>query len=260
MREPRLLVLVGLLILSSGPASAQERQGENPRNDSARFFRKPVDLWNAGLPIVQRPSSPSTEEAQPSRVAIRENVWAQPIRTPDGSWMIYVPPKQVLDFLESPSEGTAKAYLGWKRDQTEKLKKAMELLARLKDSEGPATVGENASDATKPPGAPSGFPFRMTYFKKPACPHCISQDEVLAGWLKLRSQGKLEILLPGEREELWKAFDVRGTPTLVLEGGSPPRKVVLVGLQTEAALEAMLGRLWADVKGSKDANPKENPQ
>ena len=260
MMEPRLPLLVGLMILAPGHAGAQERQDESPRNDSARFFRKPVDLWNAGLAIVQLPSSPGAEEALPSRVAIRGNVWAQPIRTPDGSWMIYVPPKHVLDFLENPSEGTAKAYLDWKREQTEKLRKAMELLTRIKGSEAPASGAVNASDPAKPTAAPPGFPFRMTYFKKSACPHCVSQDAVLAGWLKHRPEGKLEVLLPGEREELWKAFDVRGTPTLVLEGGSPARKVVLIGLQGEVALETVLGRLSVDLGGPKDANPKEIPR
>lgn len=257
MREPRLLLLFGLLILSPGQASAQERRGEGPRNDSARFFQKPVDLWNAGLATLQVPATSSNEDAPSSRVAIRENVWAQPIRTPDGSWMIYVPPKPVLDFLENPSEGTAKAYLGWKREQSEKLRKAMALLARIKDSEMPRSGPDNPSDQAMPTAAPPGFTFRMTYFKKPACPHCISQDAVLAAWLKHRPQGKVEVLLPGEREELWKAYDVRGTPTLVLECGSPARKVVLIGLQSEAALESVLGRLWADLEGSKDSKRKE---
>jgi hypothetical protein len=260
MRTCRTLAVFGFIVLHGEALIAQEPPTEKPRNDSGRYFRRPVDLWESGLAVNRVPPPPGTEESPPSRVTIRENIWAQPIRTPDGSWMIYVPPKQVLDFLESPSEDTAKAYLGWKRDQAEKLRKAMVLLSRIKESASPATDGGASPDPIKAAAVPQDFLFRMTYFKKPFCPHCVSQDAVLSGWLKSRPLGKLEVVQPGEREELWKAYDIRGTPTLVLEGGTPPRKLLLIGLQTEAALEAALGQLSTGSGDSKDLKRKELPR
>jgi glutaredoxin len=226
--------LVLLLALVPVMASAQETSSEPAKG---RYFGKPVDLWNAGLKL-ETPAPPplSNPEAAPGRVAIRENVWAQPVRTPDGSWLIYTPPKQVLDFLESPSEETARAYLAWKAEQGEKLRKAMLLLAQVRAHEPPGAAAQPA---------PPGLPFKVTYFKKPSCPHCVTQDAVLASWLPRRPSGSLEVLLPGDRPELWKAYQVRGTPTLVIQAVGQGREEVLVGLQPEAALEASLSRLSA---------------
>lgn len=248
MRKSLAALLLGVLLALPSQGEAQEvasdpPKGHCPKEAPGRYFSKPVDFWKKGVGFTSTPPLPDTSDPSPSRVAVRENVWAQPIRTPDGGWMIYVPPKQVLDFLESPSEETARAYLAWKADQTEKLKKAMLLLARMKD---PAGTGQAASvpdvkASTKP--APPDFPFKITYFKKPSCPHCVSQDAVLSDWLARRTSGKLDVVLPGEQPELWKTYQVRGTPTLILEVGSQGRKELLVGLQSEAALETTLAML-----------------
>jgi glutaredoxin len=261
MRLTPMLASTWLAFVPFGQATAQERPGEKPRYEAGRYFTRPIDLWNAGLSYDPAPRPSGEAEPLPSRVAVRESIWAQPIRTPDGSWMIYAPPKPVLNFLESPSEETAKAYLSWKQEQTDKLKKAMTLLARVREpgaagpaplAEVPAVPGGNKSLAHDPP-------FRITYFKKPSCPHCVSQDAVLAQWQKRRPGGTVDIVLPGDRPELWKAYGVRGTPTLVVEVGigSRDRKEILVGLQSEEALEAVLARLALESDGTSGQPQKE---
>ncbi len=246
MRKSLAALVLCLVPASQGDAqevASDPPKGHCPKEAPGRYFSKPVDFWKKGVSFVSAPPLPDTSDPSPSRVAVRENVWAQPIRTPDGNWMIYVPPKQVLDFLESPSEESARAYVAWKAEQTEKLRHAMLLLARMKDAAGtgqpPSAPDGKAS--TKP--APPDFPFKITYFKKPSCPHCVSQDAVLSDWLARRTSGKLDVLLPGEQSDLWKAYQVRGTPTLILEAGSQGRKELLVGLQSEAALETTLAKL-----------------
>ncbi len=257
MRNTPILAFILLALLPSGQATAQERPSEKTPNEPGRYFTRPLDLWNAGLTYAQAPRPSGEAESIPPRVAVRESVWAQPIRTPDGNWMIYVPPRPILDFLESPSEETAKAYLSWKQEQADKLRKAMTLLARVREPGVPGPAVDVPIEPSGKKAPPLDFPFRITYFKKPSCPHCVSQDAVLAEWQKRRPGGKLEIVLPDDRPELWKAYEVRGTPTLVVEVGSRDRKEVLVGLQSEEALEAVLARLALEIDGTSGPSRKE---
>ena len=240
MKKTTLVALLALKHLPRETATAQEGPAEKPGNEAGRYFARPLDLWKAGLSFGPAPQPSIEADPLPSRVALRESVWAQPIRTPDGTWMIYVPPKQVLDFLESPSEETAKSYLHWKQVQAEKLKKAMELLAQVKDpaAAGPAAEAASPTAAAEISSTSRDRPYRITYFKRPSCPHCVSQDVVLAEWLKRRPAGTLNIVTPGDRPELWKSYSVRGTPTLVVEVPSRNRKEILVGLQSADALDA----------------------
>jgi hypothetical protein len=255
MKKNLTALVMCLVPVSQGVA--QELVPDSPKEAPGRYFSKPVDFWKKGAGLTSAPILPDTLDPAPSRVAVRENVWAQPIRTPDGSWMIYVPPKQVLDFLESPSEETARAYLAWKADKTEKLKKAMLLLARMKDAaeSGQPASAPDGKASTQP--APSDFPFKITYFKKPSCPHCVSQDAILSEWLARRSAGKVDVVMPGEQPGLWKTYQVRGTPTLVLEVGGPGSNEVMVGLQSEAALEATLAKLAHPPVAPTDEPSKE---
>ena len=248
MRKLAPALVLGLVLASPRLGAAQEvapdPKGQIAKEGPGRYFSVPVDFWKAGITLKSPPQLlPATPETAPTRVAIRESVWAQPIRTPDGNWMVYVPPKQVLDFLETPSEESARAYLAWKAEQTEKLRHAMLLLAKMKDASASPSPQEAPGGKAAAKAAPPDFPFRVTYFKKPSCPHCVSQDAILAEWLTRRSAGKLEVVLPGDRPELWKTYQVRGTPTLVLEAEARGRKEVLVGLQSDEALEATLARL-----------------
>lgn len=256
MRESVAALVSVVLLASPGRGTAQEATAEAPKQAVGRYFGKPVDFWRTGTSLPTKPHSAATGEPGPSRLAVRENVWAQPIRTPDGNWIIYVPPKQVLDFLESPTEETARAYLAWKAEQTAKLRDAMVLLAKMKPAKGEPLEAPSDKPTIKP--APADTSFRITYFKKPSCPHCVSQDAILTEWLARRTLGRLDVVLPGEQPQLWKDYQVRGTPTLVLEASSQSRKVVLVGLQSENALEAALAKL-ATPPTDPASEPRKEP-
>ena len=81
-------------------------------------------------------------------------------------------------------------------------------------------------------------------FHRTTGPHCVSQDGVLAQWLPKHPGIRLGVVLPEERPELWKAYGVRGTPTLVLRSPTG-REEVLVGRKSEAELDAALQRTGA---------------
>lgn len=258
MNKNLTLLVLSLLLASPRQGNTQAVDSDPPKAALGRYFSKPVDFWKTGRSLASTPRPVGTSESAPEKVAVRENVWAQPIRTPDGSWMIYVPPRQVLDFLESPTEETARAYLAWKAEQTAKLRDAMVLLAKMKPANGEPIEAPSDKASIKP--APSDTSFRITYFKKPSCPHCVSQDAILSEWLARRTFGKLDVVLPGERSELWKAYQVRGTPTLVLEASGQNRKEVLVGLQSEAALESTLAKLALPPVAPQSDSRKETPR
>lgn len=238
--------LMATVIAMLGTAAySQESRGPAPEvsvsQDPGRLTA-PIDFWGKGLGGDKRsPSSSDALELGPGRILVRETVWAQPIRTPEGNWMLYVPPKPILDFLENPTEESAKAYLAWKSEQADKMGRAMALLARVKAASSAPPIGESSRKSAESGEDPAARSATLVYFKKPTCPHCVSQDGVLTQWLPKHPEVRADIVLPGERPELWESYGVRGTPTLVLRstGG---REEILVGLQTDPQLEAALKR------------------
>jgi len=144
------------------------------------------------------------------------------------------------------------AVLAWKKDQAEKLGRAMELLGRLKAAESAAPAKERPK--MESPAADGRL--TLLYFKKPSCPHCISQDGVLAAWLPNHPDIQIDIVLPGERPELWKQYGIRGTPTMVVR--SPEgREEILVGLHSEAQLGTALKRSRAPAPELSPSEEKE---
>jgi hypothetical protein len=247
---PKVIWVISLLavpfLAQAAPSSqAPGSQGgalEASKTGASSRLARPIDFWGTGAAADPgKPPPGQGLELGPGRIILRETVWAQPIRTPDGNWMLYVPPKPILDFLENPTEETGKAYLAWKSEQAEKLGRAMSLLARLKEAGPGAPKGEDAPEASDPGQKAAPRPGTLIYFKKPSCPHCVSQDAVLALWLPKHPDLRLQVVLPDEQPELWKAYAVRGTPTLVLRSGVGKGEV-LVGLQSDAQLEAAISR------------------
>ena len=82
------------------------------------FFRK----INAQEEPIQ------TEDKQTLEPIIDE--WAEPIVSPTGKVSVYLPPKEVRDFLENPTPENARAYLEWNAKRIKKLTLAHQLLAQ----------------------------------------------------------------------------------------------------------------------------------
>ncbi len=243
--KPAPWFLAGLFLVPIRAAYAQEAGSDRPAKAEGTVQARlsaPIDYWGKGPPAAKPKAEILAPEVGPAKIQVRETVWAQPIRTPDGSWMLYVPPKPVLDFLEDPSEGTAKAYLAWKTEQAEKMVRAMAILARVKEAPPTPAKTEKGPPEAGSEDAPGTGSLTLVYFKKPSCPYCISQDQVLAQWLPKHPEIRSEPVLPGERPELWKAYGVRGTPTLVLRSEAG-KEEVLVGMTAEPQLEAALRRV-----------------
>jgi glutaredoxin len=246
MRIGSLIGALPLLLAAARMGLAQETVGPKPEaQEVRRYFDRPIDYWKTGG-RKDKPASASDGEPRPvpGRIEIRENVWAQPIKTPDGSWAIYVPPPAILNFLEHPTEESAKAYLAWKKEQAEKMNLAIALLARVREETGREKSDETGEAAQREPKAEaSSTPFQITYFHQKQCPHCTAEDAVLAEWLKKHPEAKIDLVERGNRPELWKEKEIRGTPTMILADPESGKSETLVGFRTLEALEVGLSRL-----------------
>ena len=126
MQVATLLVSAAAVLVSGTGVLAQDETGPEKlsvTSDKGWFFNDTIDFWKNG-------NSRSETEAGSQELpkSYRESIWAEPIRMPDGRYAIYVPPRAVLEFLEDPTPARLKAYLAWKKERSEKLRKALALL------------------------------------------------------------------------------------------------------------------------------------
>ncbi len=235
-----------LLLGQAAFASAQEEAA-----GASRFFRgKRVAFWSDAREEPPKSTQPP---------AGGETIWAEPIRMPDGRISVYVPPKPVLDFLDSPSEESGRAYLAWQKARMEKIARASEVLGRLVEearplekkadppptAEGPPQAADAGTEKAPPGGAlkvppalPSGGP-EILYFKMSDCPHCLREDAALAELAKERPDVKVRVFTPDMEKALWEALKIKVVPTLVVRGGDgrlhvsrgyTPKEVLLLKL------------------------------
>jgi len=227
------------LVLVLLAAQATVPGAEDGAASETRFFPRTIDFWKSG------PRAPAPRaDAAPGPAMLRESIWAEPVRQPDGRFAITVPPKPVLDFLEDPTPESLKGYLDWKRARAQKLKKALELLGEVQVRAESGREKESPPadpPASAPPAPPSKV--ELTYFHGKACPHSTKQDPILAGWLSAHPEASMRVLELGESPELWLKHRVRGTPSLLLSEGSVEPGILLEGFSDRARLDRALDSL-----------------
>ncbi len=236
-------------------ALALDAQDVTPpaKSGSKRFFKDDsVDFFGDKARRV----------AESKERASNESIWAEPVRQSDGSVSVYVPPRQVLEFLENPSEENARKYLQWKHERMVKLQAAMEALKKAAAEETPRKgpsqeepVGnaKKGAERATPPAAAT-----LLYFKKPGCPYCEYQDVIVADLAKRHPDWKITAVGPDDAE-LWKKHDVTATPTIVFVRPDGSAVTALRGLAFVEKLEAAAADT-AQPKTAKIAKPKEEPR
>lgn len=75
------------------------------------------------------PENAAWKSAQ-DKLELIEDEWAEPVIGPSGKASIYVPPKEVREFLDKPGPQNARAYLEWNLKRIRKFIMAQEMLAR----------------------------------------------------------------------------------------------------------------------------------
>ncbi len=116
---------------------------------------------------------------------ILSDEWAEPIISPSGQVTIYVPPKEVRDFLDKPDPESAKAYLQWNLKRIKKFILAQELLKKeakeidvMKETKGLLELksSETFKDSSDDTRAGTGYLF---YFMLKGCPTCEKESRVI---------------------------------------------------------------------------------
>ena len=111
--------------------------------------------------------------------------WAEPIISPTGKVSIYVPPKEVRDFLEKPDSENARAYLEWNSKRIKKFILAQELLIKeakeleiMKETKSLLEPNSSASLKGSSNNAKAGVSY-LFYFMLKGCPVCEREAQII---------------------------------------------------------------------------------
>ena len=139
------------------------------------FEYNEVDFFNSiesqQKVIVQSKEKPETIE----------NEWAEPIVSPSGNVAIYVPPREVRNFLDKPDPENTKAYLNWNMNRIRKFMTAQQLLEKEAKGMG---LDKDSKVASLPDGAnlvnnPDDRGNHLFYFMLKGCPACKEETKIL---------------------------------------------------------------------------------
>jgi thioredoxin-related protein len=131
---------------------------------------------------TQEEPAPTETKQYPETIV---DEWAEPVISPSGKVSIYVPPKEVRDFLEKPDPQNAKAYLEWNLRRIKKFNLAQELLAKeakelevMKESKSLLEPNSSASFKGFKGDARVGGSY-LFYFMLKGCPVCEKEAQVI---------------------------------------------------------------------------------
>jgi hypothetical protein len=277
-RISRLVLALLACALGLDLGAQEEEKGKKREKPSfaARFFDRPIDYWGRGLEFEEKATpdprlrkAPEDRRGEPAP----DFEWGRGIPLSDGMLPFHELPRPLVRVLEDPTPGNIRAYFEWRIGRIRKILRAAELMKEYRASvldgsgkapgetdrrehprgpapAGPKDGGEGAPspppEAPEAPGKPA--PFKVTYFHRTNCPHCETQDALLARWLAGKPEGTLDVVEFGMEPGLWKAHRIRGTPSLLLEDGGTRRTVVLEGVSRADDLERALGECRRGVR------------
>jgi thiol-disulfide isomerase/thioredoxin len=284
-RLPRFAFLLFPVFLPAAWARGEEPavppKPETPV-PAGRFFDRPVDFWGMGSPAPASGRSPSGSPLPGGSSASPPNglhPWGRQIQMTDGSTRTEDLPPLLVQVLEDPSPDNIRAYFEWRADRARKILRAAQKLAEYRQALFPeverpdhsapqtdpgfpepgAALGPLAP-APDPAGVPGGtHPTLLLYFHRSGCSHCDTQDALLAQWLKERPEVTLQAIEFGTRPELWKAYQVRGTPSIVLVDRSGGASRFLEGVAGPTDLNRALASLLGPPKGGQLTSGGPNP-
>lgn len=164
------LILITLFVYT--PFACSEGMFQYDRID---FFKEP----DARKDIVSEPRRKNFESI--------ESEWAEPVVNPSGEVTIYVPPKEVRDFLDKPDPENARAYLEWNLNRIRKFVTAKEMLAKEAETlnqpeEDNSAAGTDSHQVTSTNSASKDPVFQGNYlffFMLKGCPVCEKEAPVI---------------------------------------------------------------------------------
>ncbi len=165
------------------------------------FDLSPVNFWEEkkvhNETAVPSPTTMVKTE-DPMLVAPSENLWTEPMVTPDGKITIYTPPKEVKSFLDNPTEETGKAYLDWSMKRLDKITKAGDILQILTQQ-----LMDNKFDygKTYSPDVDLKNVKYMAFFLLKGCPYCTQQIKNIGKLKERRSDLNIDVFVKNYTHE-----------------------------------------------------------
>ena len=141
--------------------------------------------------------------------------WAEPITSPSGKVSIYVPPKEVRDFLDKPNPENAKGYLEWNLKRINKLTLAQRLLSEEAVKLGiiPNTRDLTTTNAAYDPGEDLKMKGNyLLYFMLKGCPVCVKESKAIADISLIHPEIKIWAFGKGFSDEELKKFTFGAWP------------------------------------------------
>jgi len=144
-------------------------------NAQGLFQYERIDFFEGQVAQIKA-AVPKESGAHPETI---ESEWAESVVSPSGKVSIYLPPKEVRNFLENPSPENAKSYLEWNLNRLKKLSLAQQMLNQVAMESAdaqmkPAELGNLSRFA-----ALRGKENYLVYFMLKGCPACVRQTKVI---------------------------------------------------------------------------------
>ncbi|MFA5276824.1 MAG: hypothetical protein WC417_08045, partial [Candidatus Omnitrophota bacterium] len=138
------------------------------------FQYNKIDFFK-GIEVQEQVRAPGA--SQSPEIIIDE--WAEPVISPSGRVNIYMPPKEVRDFLDKPDPESAKAYLAWNLKRIKKFILAQELLKKeakelevMKETKGLLDEPKSLSGFRDSSANTKVAVSYLFYFMLKGCPTC----------------------------------------------------------------------------------------
>lgn len=191
------------------------------------FQYKRIDFFQ----VIETQKESAIAQTNTSSEVIQEE-WAEPVISPSGKVSIYVPPKEVRDFMDKPNSANAKAYLQWNQKRIKKFILAQELLRKeakelevmkktksLLESDSPAALRDSNDNAKIEVSY-------LFYFMLKGCPTCEKESRVIEDIYLNHPEVRIEAFAKGfsDRELENFRFSVRqdnGMSSLFKVGSYP---------------------------------------
>lgn len=171
-----------------------------------------------GFDKVQFFPAPQEEVKKETDNMIEESVFAEPTVGPDGKTRIYVPPRQVLEFLNSPTKENAKVYLDWNKERIGKITQAQQVLqevakeenqkANITEKEKEGVVEEKTSNisiaktTTETTAKPNTSKKEISVALTNSCQYCNAQLFVLEAFKKKYPFLDMKIVWFGDKNKM----------------------------------------------------------
>ena len=173
-----------------------------PADAQNMFEYNEVDFFNS-IESQQKVIVQSKEKRE-----VIESEWAEPIVSPSGNVAIYVPPKEVRDFLDKPDPENAKAYLGWNMNRIKKFMTAQQLLEKEAKGMG---LDKDSKVASLPDSAnlvnnPDNRRNHLFYFMLKGCPACKEETRILEEIHLNHPEINIEVFADGFSDDELKGF------------------------------------------------------